>query len=59
MNIGPPELLLLLLLALLLFGVGRVARIGGELGSAVANFRRGLNSKNDDKTLTDDNTPKV
>ena len=27
---------------MLLFGVGRVSRIGGELGSAVANFRKGL-----------------
>ncbi len=42
MNIGPPELLLILAIVLLLFGVGRVSRIGGELGSAVANFRKGL-----------------
>ncbi len=42
MNLGPPELLLILAIVLLLFGVGRVSRIGGELGSAVANFRKGL-----------------
>jgi len=29
-------------IVIVLFGVGRVSRIGGELGSAVANFRKGL-----------------
>lgn len=42
MNLGPTELIIILVIVLLLFGVGRVSRIGGELGSAVANFRRGL-----------------
>lgn len=42
MDVGPAELLIILVIVLLLFGVGRVARIGGELGSAVANFRKGL-----------------
>ncbi len=41
-NLGGPELLLVLAIVILLFGVGRVSRIGGELGSAVANFRKGL-----------------
>jgi sec-independent protein translocase protein TatA len=42
MSLGAPELIIILLVVLLLFGVGRVSRIGGELGSAVANFRKGL-----------------
>ena len=42
MNLGPTELIIVLVIVLLLFGVGRVSRIGGELGSAVANFRKGL-----------------
>lgn len=53
MNLGGGELLIILAIVLLLFGVGRVSRIGGELGSAVANFRKGLQDgakdKNDDK----------
>lgn len=42
MQLGPTELIIILIIVLLLFGVGRVSRIGGELGSAVANFRKGL-----------------
>ncbi|MBE2184412.1 MAG: twin-arginine translocase TatA/TatE family subunit [Anaerolineae bacterium] len=53
MQLGPTELIIILVIVLLLFGVGRVSRIGGELGSAVANFRRGLDEggkKNAQKT---------
>lgn len=42
MNFGPTELLIILVIVVLLFGVGRVSKIGGELGSAVANFRKGM-----------------
>lgn len=41
-SFGGAELLIILAIVILLFGVGRVSRIGGELGSAVANFRKGL-----------------
>ncbi len=43
-NLGAGELLIILLIVLVLFGVGRISRIGGELGSAVGNFRKGLNA---------------
>ena len=42
MQFGPTELIIILVIVLLLFGVGRVSKICGELGSAVANFRKGL-----------------
>lgn len=42
MSLGPTELIIILVIVLVLFGVGRISRIGGELGSAVSNFRRGL-----------------
>ena len=44
MNLGPTELIIILVIVLVLFGVGRIGKIGGELGSAVANFRKGLES---------------
>ncbi len=40
---GLPELLIILVIVVLLFGVGRVSKIGGELGQAIGNFRKGLN----------------
>ena len=48
-NFGPAELVIILVIVVLLFGVGRVSRIGGELGSAVANFRKGLQDGAKDK----------
>ena len=41
-SIGLPELLILAFLVLLLFGVGRVSRVGKELGTAIREFRKGL-----------------
>lgn len=41
-TIGWPELLLILAVVLLIFGVGRIARVGGELGKGVSAFRDGL-----------------
>lgn len=49
MNLGPTELIIILVIVIVLFGVGRVSRIGGELGSAVANFRKGLSEGGKDK----------
>ena len=58
MQLGPTELIIILIIVLLLFGVGRVSRIGGELGSAVANFRKGLEEGGKKNTETkNENTP--
>jgi sec-independent protein translocase protein TatA len=53
MSFGPTELIIILVIVILLFGVGRVSKIGGELGSAVANFRKGMTDaqKTEDKPL--------
>lgn len=39
---GGPELIIVLVIILLVFGVGRIARIGGELGQGVKEFRKGI-----------------
>ena len=39
---GPLELFIILIIVLLIFGVGRLGKIGGELGSAIRQFREGL-----------------
>jgi len=42
MNLGPLELTIILVIVIILFGVGRLSRIGGELGQAIGNFRKGI-----------------
>jgi sec-independent protein translocase protein TatA len=48
-RIGLPELLVILVIVVLIFGVGRVTKIGGELGGAIRSFRKGL--KDDDEEI--------
>lgn len=40
--LGPTELIIILLIVVLLFGVGRLGRLGGELGRGIREFREGL-----------------
>lgn len=49
-NFGVPELLIILVIVLLLFGVGRLGKIGGELGSGIRAFRQGLKPEQDKET---------
>ena len=41
-DIGPTELIIILLIIVLLFGAGRIGKIAGELGQGIREFRRGL-----------------
>jgi sec-independent protein translocase protein TatA len=41
-HFGVPELAILLVIVILLFGVGRIGKIAGELGSGIRSFREGL-----------------
>ncbi len=49
MDIGPTELIIILAIVVILFGVGRVGKIGGELGNAIRQFREGLKSPEEKK----------
>jgi sec-independent protein translocase protein TatA len=48
-HLGPLELVIILVIVLLLFGVGRIGRIAGELGGGIRSFRDGLKGSEDDK----------
>lgn len=43
------EWIIILIIVVLLFGVGRVGKIGGEIGSAIRQFREGLKTDDDKK----------
>ena len=45
---GVPELLIVLVIIILLFGIGRISRISGELGKGIRSFKQGL--KGEDET---------
>jgi sec-independent protein translocase protein TatA len=42
MDIGPTELIIILAIIIVLFGVGRIGKIAGELGSGIRAFKEGL-----------------
>lgn len=46
-RLGPTELIIILVIVLLVFGVGRIGKIAGELGGGIRAFREGL--KGDDE----------
>lgn len=48
-----PEILLILVVVLLVFGVGRITKIGGELGSGIRAFKDGLNGKSEDEVTSE------
>lgn len=39
---GGWEWIIILVVVLLVFGVGRISRIGGELGQGIKEFRKGI-----------------
>ena len=41
-TIGLLEIIVVLLIVLLVFGVGRIAKLGGELGKGIRAFKDGL-----------------
>jgi sec-independent protein translocase protein TatA len=50
-NLGGWELLLLLAIVLLIFGVGRIGKLGEELGKGIRAFRKGLQENDDDNKI--------
>ncbi len=53
-HMGVPELLIILVIVVLLFGVGRVGKIAGELGKGIREFRSGLTGKDEEQASASD-----
>ena len=46
-QLGPTELIIILVIIIILFGAGRIGKIAGELGQGVREFRKGLSGEDD------------
>lgn len=55
MRLGPTELIIILVIVIVLFGVGRIGKIAGEMGSGIRAFREGLKG-DEDESKKEDNT---
>jgi sec-independent protein translocase protein TatA len=57
-QLGPTELLIILGIVILLFGVGRLSRIGSELGQGIRAFKEGIKGDEADE-MAEEETEKA
>jgi sec-independent protein translocase protein TatA len=53
MGFGPTELIIILVIVIVLFGVGRISKIAGEMGSGIRAFKEGLRDDEKSETAAD------
>ncbi|MBW2557235.1 MAG: twin-arginine translocase TatA/TatE family subunit [Deltaproteobacteria bacterium] len=59
-GIGMPELLIILVIILIIFGAGKLPEIGGAIGKGIKNFKKsfqdndGVEDTEDPKKINDD-----
>ena len=56
-SLGLPELFLIFLIVLVVFGAGKLPQLGKGLGEGIANFRDGLRARDEKKQVEDKKTP--
>jgi sec-independent protein translocase protein TatA len=50
-NLGAPELIIIALIVLLLFGATRLPKLGKSMGQSIRGFKEGLNEATDDEIV--------
>ncbi|PYR66989.1 MAG: twin-arginine translocase TatA/TatE family subunit [Acidobacteria bacterium] len=48
-RIGLPELLIILVIVVLIFGANRLPELGRGIGKGIKNFKEGMGAKDDEK----------
>mgnify|MGYP001595884468 CR=1 FL=1 len=54
-NLGPTELIIILIIVIVLFGVGRISKIAGEMGSGIRSFKKGLRGEDEEADKSEEN----
>jgi sec-independent protein translocase protein TatA len=52
-QIGPFELVVILVIVIIFFGVGRLGEVGGALGKGLREFRKAASGEYDEKEKTE------
>lgn len=52
--LGTPELIIILVIVVILFGVGKLPTVGKQLGEGIKNFKNELNEAKDKDKESDD-----
>ncbi len=52
MRLGWPEILLILAIVLIVFGVGKLPQVGGALGKSIRNFRKAQSGEDEEEEKT-------
>jgi sec-independent protein translocase protein TatA len=58
-GLGWPELLLILAVVLLVFGVGRISKVGSELGKGISAFRQGVKEGQEEEAEDEETAAKT
>jgi len=59
MGISPWQLIIVLVIVVLIFGTKKLRNMGGDVGSAVKNFKKSMKDEDDSKQSdTDETAPK-
>jgi len=57
-NLGPPELIIVLVIVIIVFGVGKLPEVGGALGKAIREFRQSTQGLDEEKKTEEEKSLK-
>lgn len=56
LGLGVPELIVIMVIALLVFGPGRLPEIGGALGKGIRDFKKGFDGDDEEPKKVEEQT---
>jgi sec-independent protein translocase protein TatA len=57
-NLGTTELIIILVIVIILFGAGRIGRLGADFGRAIREFRNSISDKDNPSSLAKEENSK-